>query len=332
MGRGRSQAALAGWVAVASLGACDPSPHYETPEAPLVGLVQNEVSLTASGSGQAIDLFYEPYLGEYRFRLAIPAGAYPAGTRVTLRLVAHLPQQADTDYALASFVYSAGYRFQALQLLPAARDPAVPLQLELLRSLNSWTRPWEFEVLFAREADARFAVVETLAASADDPPALSFAIDRSGLWTLGQLPLPPTSQGRWQRVGLSCGGVPVAAPPAQSLDFVRNAYRLTTAIDAGCDELETGTISAAYGYQGTCIEFFPDGKAWSSKTGCYTAGASGTGATWDWTIRAESVAGCAPYVDVGEQYTLTGPVPDGGVAPATDAGCTPSQDGGVDGS
>jgi|GEM_PF-4530939 len=165
---------------------CEPTPRYVAPEKPVVGTVELEASVTVTGGSGELDFYYDESLQEYRLRITIPAGAYPKGTVVTVRVLSKVLLRADTEVVLGPFVNGGSTRVRALQLLPASLPPAVPLQVALVGGLA----PWTFDVLHAREGDPAWAVVGSVEPSAADP-MLSFDIDAPGLWSIGQQPLPP---------------------------------------------------------------------------------------------------------------------------------------------
>src|SRR3569623_1467086 len=80
-------------VALMALGtagaACDPAPRYDSPQSPYVGVTYAEGSIVTTGDTQAISILSDR-LGDNGVTLSLPAGAYPPGTRVTLRWVSDL--------------------------------------------------------------------------------------------------------------------------------------------------------------------------------------------------------------------------------------------------
>jgi hypothetical protein len=134
--------------------------------------------------------------------ISFPPGSYPVGTHVTIRLLTQLGLAADTDLVFTGFVAPFG-SFDAIQILPASLDPAVPIHVEALGRLY----PWVFDILHAREHDSAWSAVNSVQA---DGVAFTLAFDmnESGLWALGQLPLPPSLQGHLQRTQLSCSDTP----------------------------------------------------------------------------------------------------------------------------
>ncbi|HEX7597310.1 MAG TPA: hypothetical protein VF518_03785, partial [Polyangia bacterium] len=117
----------------------------------------------------------------------------------------------------------------ALQLLPAKQAPAVPLHVDL----TGKGHPWAFSLLHAREDASVWTEVGSLNAT---PTILSFDIPEPGLWTVGQLPLPPSLQGRLSQ--------DVATSRPRLLDIVGISYARASPTSSGCYDVETGTIHA----------------------------------------------------------------------------------------
>jgi hypothetical protein len=100
---GRPTPSLAGaWALALSLFACEPTPVYPPPEQPVVGRIYAETSPTATGADQLINFHYNNCLGP--LPVLIPSGAYPAGARVTIRLVSDLHMHANTEIVLDRFL------------------------------------------------------------------------------------------------------------------------------------------------------------------------------------------------------------------------------------
>jgi hypothetical protein len=195
----------------------DPTPEFGPAEAPAVGTIRLERIVAASGATQRIGMMFDQSIGADRVRVTIPAGAYPAGTRVTFRLVSDLSLRIDTDPALQKFVDVFFGLLDAIQILPAGQLPTVPLHVEIV----GHGHPWAHDLLHARETDSAWSVVGTIEATAT---TLAFDIPEPGLWTLGQLALPPSLQGRLERVELSCDDRVVASAGPRLLDLNRAAY------------------------------------------------------------------------------------------------------------
>jgi len=226
---GRPTQWLAGaWALALSLFACEPTPVYPAPEQPVVGDIYAETSTTATGADQRVNLRYDNYSDP--IKILVPSGAYPAGTRVTIRLVGGLRIHADTDLVLDHFLarYS-GYYFDALQVLPANQAPAVPLHV----GVTGTGYPWAFSLLHAREDASVWTEVRSLDAT---PTTLSFDIPEPGLWTVGQLPLPPSLQGTLSQ--------DTAIGRPWRFDLVGNSYVLANPNASGCYDIETGTLHA----------------------------------------------------------------------------------------
>lgn len=302
---------------------CEPTPRYATPEEPLVGTVEVEASATVMGASGELDFFYAEWLQEYRLRVSVPAEAYPKGTVVTVRLLSKLPTRADTEVALGTFLNSAGTRVLALQLLPASLPPAVPLHVALVGGIASWT----FDVLHAREGDPAWTVVGSVEPSAADP-TLSFDIDAPGLWSIGQLPLPPSLQGHLQRDQLACDDVPVTAPRPRTLDLFRDSYLWSSPTAAGCEPVSAGVFHA--GYSPDCVVF----DAISGNGGglaCFQSDAAGTGLTLHWLEYEGPSSDCPTNTSETEHYVLVSEAASDAGAPPADGGCPPDAGVGSDG-
>jgi len=151
--------------------ACEPTPNYPVPEQPMVGEILEEQSAVVTADNQPI------VLQAVVARLSVPAGAYPASTRVTLRLVNDLPMPVDTSSSY--FGYPQQYRVQAVQVLPAQPSPAKPLQLVLFGGEESLY----YTVFHAREGQSIWT--NTGMVLRDTGAGLSVAISEPGLWTAG---------------------------------------------------------------------------------------------------------------------------------------------------
>jgi hypothetical protein len=140
-----------------------------------VGQILEEQSAVVTAGSQPI------VLQALLARLSVPAGAYPAGTRVTLRLVNNLPMPADTSSSYFGYPQSE-YPIQAVQVLPAQPSPAKPLQLVLLGGVQSES----YTVFHAREGESTWTNTGMVLENAVE--GLSVAISEPGLWTAGDSP------------------------------------------------------------------------------------------------------------------------------------------------
>ena len=311
------------FVAAAAVLACEPTPRYATPEEPLVGKVALEASTVVTDAGGELDFFYADWLPAYRLRVSIPAGAYPKGTVVTIRLLSELDTRADTEIVLGRFLNGGNANIQALQLLPASLTPAVPVHVAIVGALN----PWTFDVLHARETAPAWTVVTSVAPSTTDVTTLPFDMDAPGLWTIGQLPLPASLQGHLQRVQLACGDVPVSAPRVRTVDFVRNSYHWSSPAGPGCDQVDSGTIQAAYSPD--CVDFSPNFGV--GGTACFVLDGAGTGLSLSWLVYGGPSNECPGTTVETEQYVLMPAASVDAGASQTDGSCPPDAGGGSDG-
>jgi hypothetical protein len=248
-------------VIVASLLACDPSPNYPPAAEPLVGKILEEKDVHTTGAALELGLFYDPFLGGDHVRVVVPAAAYPAGTRVTLRGLISPQMRTTTVVVLSKFLsggpdyYPAG---DALQVLSENQAPSVPLHIELAGRY----RPWAYDLLYAREDAQAWSIIGNLQVAGS---TLSFDVTEPGLWTVGQLPLPPSLQGR------------LISPDLRLLDLVGTTYSLAIPTVPGCYEVETGTMTAidASGTIYEYVDFFSSSRAWARLM--YSLDSSGTG-------------------------------------------------------
>lgn len=151
-----------------------------------MGEILEEQSAVVTADGQPI------VLQALVASLSVPAGAYPAGTRVTLRLVNNLPMPADTS-STSYFGYPrSGYPIQAVQVLPAQPSPAKPLQLVLFGGMQSLS----YTVFHAREGESTWTNTGMVLPNTGE--GLSVAISEPGLWTAGD---PPSASAGGSRDG-----------------------------------------------------------------------------------------------------------------------------------
>lgn len=152
---------------VVALVACDPVPSYPVPEQPVVGMIFNEQSGVVTADGQAI------VLHTTQADLTVPAGAYPVGTRVTLRLVGDLRLQPEAG---ASFLTSP---IQAVQILPAQPAPGRDLSVVLHYGPDSGS----FAIFHAVEGDAAWTNTGVVVPATG--AGLPISASAPGLWTAG---------------------------------------------------------------------------------------------------------------------------------------------------
>jgi hypothetical protein len=285
------------WALALALFACEPTPVYPTPEQPVVGEIYAETSTIATGTKQQLNLSYYNY--SRPIPVVIPSGAYPAGTRVTIRLVSSLHISADTKLVLSRLLSGFDDYFDALQVLPAKQAPAVPLHVDL----TGTGHPWAFSLLHAREDASIWTDMGNLNASAT---TLSFDITESGLWTVGQLPLPPSLQGRLSQ--------DVATSRPRLLDIVGVSYALASPTSSGCYTVETGTI---YAWGSTAVEL-------ESSRGVrayldYKLDPSDAGITFSRSSDGCTTVGC-PAAPIGH-YVVSQPGDPGPLPAQPDGGC-----------
>ena len=149
---------------VVALVACDPVPSYPVPEQPVVGLILDEQSRLVTADGQPIALHFTDA------DVTVPAGAYPVGTRVTLRLLGSLPMEREAG---ESFLTPP---IEALQLLPARPAPATALQVVL----HYGPQAGDFAIFHAVEGDAAWTRTGVVVPATS--AGLPFSTSAPGLW------------------------------------------------------------------------------------------------------------------------------------------------------
>lgn len=142
--------------------------------------------MVATGSSQRLNILADGPTGAGGVTLSVPDGAYPAGTKVTLRWMNELGLTGEDVDQLNQFQFRhAPYGDVAVQVLPAAPLPASPLALELPA-----IAPTTYDILHANECDAAWQIAGTAQGVALGPysASVSFEIASPGLWALGLQP------------------------------------------------------------------------------------------------------------------------------------------------
>ena len=191
----RFRRAAGSMVLATFLFACDPTPNYPTPQEPVVGTVQEEKGVVVGGTSQQIGMHYIGYLGKDSLRITIPAGAYPVGTRVTVRIVSEFGPPGSPDETLGrllGWLLSPG---SALQVLPASPPPALSLRVEFD---NIGRNAGVMDLLHAHEGDSAWVTVAKVDCNG---PTVAFDIGEPGLWTLARPPVPPNPKGNQTDAG-----------------------------------------------------------------------------------------------------------------------------------
>jgi hypothetical protein len=226
---------------------CSPTPRYPPTAQPVIGTIYDEEELTISGTDQEVELFVVRPARQHMVRVSIPQGAYPKGTQVTFRMVAHLGIYSSPPPQLASFIFADDHNGPlddlALQVLPADVVPAQPLTVAVKGS----GRPWGLDLLHAVETDPKWEIVESglFALPAPDEPdqlILRFNIGMPGLWTVA-LPEIPQLQGRLERKELVCRSLKVENPAPATLDLKGTRYVQTRQDPLGCTVTTAGTFT-----------------------------------------------------------------------------------------
>jgi hypothetical protein len=162
---------------VVALAACEPTPKYPVPEQPVVGEILGEQSGVVAADGQSV------VIDAGLARLSVPAGAYPAGTRVTLRLVGNMRMQPEADSSLWGYPQ---YPVQAAQILPAQPPPAQALEVVF----HGGEQSVYFAVFHATEGDSAWTGTGMVVLNTG--AGLPFAASAPGLWTAGPAPYGST--------------------------------------------------------------------------------------------------------------------------------------------
>ena len=248
----------------------------------MVGTVLAEMSLVASGGAQQIDMAGDPTTRQARLRILIPAKAYPVGARVTARLVEGLSMQSEGCSVLSGLLDHAAATYLALQVLPASLTPDAPLRVEF----TGVVAPWAYSVLHARENDSSWTVAATPELTST---GFTFPIPEPGLWTVAQLMLPASLQGRLQRAEITCGDGQVVDPQAQLLDLAGDSFVWASPRkDSACYDVKVGTlrISCQGGFDEQNYLEFSDTNGSDTLIDDYSLDATGTGVRWrlvDWS-------------------------------------------------
>jgi hypothetical protein len=328
---GRRLRWLTGSVALgAALLACEPTPRYAQVEQPTVGTILAEMSTVVTETAERIDLAGDPVTGQARLRVLIPAGAYAVGTKVTARLVHELPQRLTTCSVLSGLKeYWGPGNYLALQILPAQMTPALPLRVELTAELPLWG----YAVLHALESSSAWTVGDAPELTSD---GVAFAVFAPGLWTVAQLPMPPSLQGTFQRVEVRCDGRPFENPPAWYLDIAGDAAVLATPSKyAGCYDVHAVTVGMRCG-QGTwednALRLQSAGGYEMARAYDYALDPTGSGFWWRFQTDSALPNDCGIGQEKRDHFVL---LPPGSEPPpwpqVTSAGCPADQGGGPDG-
>lgn len=237
---------------LAALLACSPAPDLSRPDDPLAGKIYEEEVVVTGAKDVTVTFFWD------RLQITVPAAAYPAGTRVTLRVV-DCRKLGESPVTLGRILV--GWTAidygpsAALQILPALTPPAVPLPVNLRLSqeltasasndsLDPLRNPtWGYDLLWARESDAALTTLarDQLTVGSGADRSVVFTIAEPGLWTVAEWPLPPSLQGRLDRVR-EIADTSVFLP--ESIEIVGRRYTWARTDSKGCVTVETGTMSS----------------------------------------------------------------------------------------
>lgn len=309
-------------LALVMLPACaEPQPNYSPLEQPVVGIVAAEMSVVASGGAQRIDLAADEDTHRARLIVHVPAGAYPAGTKVTARLVRELDLPVDACVVLTLLLsHWAGDDYLALQILPQQPPPAVPLRVEYQPSIDHWF----YQTLHAKPG-AAWTVVDTFVQSSSP---LAFAVAEPGLWTVAQLHFPPSLQGRWQRTEVTCSnGDVIANDPPVVIDLAGDSFTWARPSPGmTCYKVSSGRVTweCASDWQAQRFTLSPSRDA-EIDIDSYELDDAGTGIWWQ---RASWSSECSKQAIQREHFVWQGNDPPP-IPTLTDAGtCPADKDGG----
>ena len=228
--------------------ACTGEPNLPRPEEPLAGKIYDERAVVV-GTTEVTAVLVQ------NLRVTIPAAAYPAGTRVTLRIV-DCQKQGDTPVVLGK-IFIPDTQFAtpaAVQILPTSLSPAVPLAVRVQMPWELTVPPpggidplrtasWGFDVLHAGDSDASFTTLaqDQVATGSREDRAFAFSINEPGLWTVGQWPIPASLQGRL--VLDPSSGDPSTVLLPEAIELAGRSYTWARTDPHGCISIETGTLA-----------------------------------------------------------------------------------------
>jgi hypothetical protein len=158
-------------AALSALAACDPSPDFGPPDPTLPGAIWEVFDLVARDDAPT-----ELTFDFSAHSLTIPAGALPAGTRVTVRVLVSVIKPLPSGVG--------GTWNYAVQILPETLRFTAPAVLA------TRLKPWNgLHTLFALPTDASWQRVGPAATSEPNDfygtVRAKAALDRGGVWTFG---------------------------------------------------------------------------------------------------------------------------------------------------
>jgi hypothetical protein len=226
---------------------CESTPNYGTPERPVVGDLYEERSVHVGDTDTTIGLANQ--YGSPRLTAIVPKGAYPKGTKVTVRIV-KVPKEHRDPLGLAGALRVYGLdRSVAIQILPASPDPASPIAFTL--DMESTRQSWDVHVLHARETDSQWTVVNPNGALTPngDRSQLRFTAGKSGLWNFAIPSIPPPLEGRLERVAYDCRPMETASTRSVTLWLSGNSYAWSRSEVDACMLAGSGKVTFdRYGY------------------------------------------------------------------------------------
>lgn len=213
------------FVALVAASGCDPS---FTPAEPVIGAITYEWQAEIPAEG-----LHAPGLP-----LEVPAGAVPAGTTLTVRVVSGVSKANPTGWRIPQFAGS------VIQILPPAVIFARPL---LWTTVGSTGLAPSVEHMFRADyGDAAWTWSSDVQASvAPGGGLVTFALDRPGLWIQGDAQAPVVA-GSYRLSSLSCSSGASATPSGVYLVVAGDHYALTSAIAPGCHD--EGTLAVSSGF------------------------------------------------------------------------------------
>lgn len=167
-----------------TLAACDPTPDYPPSDPPLPGLIAAEADLVARDDAPL------EYAVDDDVALSIPAGALPAGTRVKVRWLVGIGDNARPIVGARSiYPWSSHFGYSAIEILPESMVFTVPATLTVPRFTFGSERSC-VGLLFAHPTDTEWQLVgrgTILASGFQGGAAVTASLGGGGVWSLAYL-------------------------------------------------------------------------------------------------------------------------------------------------
>lgn len=171
-----------------ALAACDPTPDYPSSDPTLPGLIAAEADLVARDDAPL------EFAVDSRVALSIPVGALPAGTRVKVRwLVAIGDNARPIAGAKSVYPWSSHFGYSAIEILPASLIFAEPATLTVPNFMFSDGAC--LGLLFAHPTDTEWQLVGRRVVTNPDEAVVKASIAGGGVWSLAYLDRCATPDG-----------------------------------------------------------------------------------------------------------------------------------------